>query len=195
MIYADNAATTAVNLTILPDNKTIYQYTKENKTRRITFYRIRKYWDYANAEQNEGITVSVQNQYIICILIVASGQGGIVFVWDTEKNCIVHLSEASYAVKSIVAEGNVISLCHVAHYGTRPYFTLICSEFNTIDVWKEPKSLVVEGIEDDLDNEYSLDNYTLCMDGNNLICGYKTQVCTYAPEELGIVRAENDSWK
>lgn len=117
------------------------------------------------------------------------------FVWDTEKSRIVHLSEASYAVKSIIFEGNVISLCHVAHYGTRPYFALTCSEFNTLDAWKEPMSFVVERIEDDLDNKYSTDNYTLRVDGNSLICEYKTQVCIYPPEKLGIVKTESDSKK
>ena len=109
---------------------------------------VKKYWQYANKEDLEGITVSQNGNYTIVNLTTASGQGGVVAIWDDQEK-LVHISNAEYGIVSTLYDGNVYTLCGIIHWGHPLSYAMTKTPFGTMDAWKETDE--VEGFK--LDDE------------------------------------------
>ena len=109
---------------------------------------VKKYWEYANEEDLEGITVSKNGKYTIVNLVTASGQGGVVAILDDQEK-LVHISNAEYGIVSTLYDGNVYTLCGIIHWGHPLSYAMTKTPFGTMDAWRETDE--VEGFK--LDDE------------------------------------------
>lgn len=91
------------------------------------------YWLNANSAEVENIWVDITQLYIMGIIRVASGQGGIIFVWDTVEERIVHLTEGAFAVRAAVHQGKVYTIRYVWHWGVAAYLMAEVVDFGGID--------------------------------------------------------------
>ena len=143
---------------------------------------VKKYWEYANEEDLEGITVSKNGNYTIVNLVTASGQGGVVAILDDQEK-LVHISNAEYGIVSTLYDGNVYTLCGIIHWGHPLSYTMTKTTFGTMDAWKETDE--VEGFK--LDDEGV---YEAFQKGEGIKLEVKEDmfVISYGSKEIGIVR-------
>ena len=102
---------------------TLGTYSVDGKEHSIPFAPIAKYWEYANEEDVEWAKMTLLDDgNLLIALTTASGQGGVVAIWDTGKDHLIHVSEGAYAVAANVYDGAVYTLCFVEHWGVKAYF-------------------------------------------------------------------------
>lgn len=113
--------------------------------------------EYSNAE--------VYNNYIVCCVTVAQGQGGIVFVWDTQAQKFIHYSNGEFAVKAVIQNNKVYVLRQVAYWGVTAHLELDYCPLGTIAEDNE-----ITGISLDENTKFHLannpDNYAIYFDGD-----------------------------
>ena len=108
----------------------------ENEQIKSLIDDVAKYWEYANEEDLEGITVSKKDGFTIGNFTVSSGQGGIVAIWDDQGE-MVHISNAEYGIVSTLFDGYVYTLCGVMYWGHPLSYAMAKSTFGVMDAWKE----------------------------------------------------------
>jgi len=162
---------------LLTDKAFIEIYYK-NEIQDVSYSMLQKFFEYASFDEIENCGAYINGQYIIAWLSVASGQGGIVLVWDVEQKEIVHLSEGAYVQKALLFNDKLYVLREVGCWGIKNYLSLGCCPFGIMDVWD---SSIYEdipiNIELDDDRVYDNNNYILkILDDNKLIAGYKSVI-------------------
>ena len=130
------------NLKFVIDANNLLQYEVDGEINFIPFSVIREFWVYATSEDFEGGSAYVSDSYIVGFITVASGQGGIVFVWNALSHKIVHISEGAYTISVLLLRDKVYSLCYVTNYVTPAHFVLCITEFGLMDV--DTEATVVE---------------------------------------------------
>ena len=80
---------------------------------------LRKYWPYATPRQIEYATASLAGPFAVFGFTVASGQEGIIAVWNVAKRRWEHISEASYVISAVLIEeiNAIVSLHYVSYWG------------------------------------------------------------------------------
>ena len=96
---------------------------------------IRPYWNYI--DDNEGGFAEADGKYIVCVMHVASMQGGVVLYWDTDEEKLVHASDGSYCVAVARYQDNVYTLQLVENYMFKARFALSKVPFGTMDCFGE----------------------------------------------------------
>ena len=108
----------------------------ENEQIKSLIDDVAKYWEYANEEELEGITVSKKCGFTIGNFTVSSGQGGVVAIWDDQGE-MVHISKAEFGIVSTLFDGYVYTLCGVMYWGHPLSYAIAKSPFGVMDAWKE----------------------------------------------------------
>ncbi len=75
-------------------------------------------------EDIEYIHAEVCGRYVVGCMTTAQGQGGLVFVWDTEAQQVIHVSDGEYAVRAAVHDHKVYTLRQVSFWGVRAHLRL-----------------------------------------------------------------------
>ena len=123
---------------------------------------INKYWPYVNSDDIEGISAWTNGKYVIVEFSVASGQGGIVAIWN-EKFELVHLSNAEFGITSTLYDGYVYTLLVIKVYAHPLTYTMTRIPFGTMDAYTK------EGLEHDESFEFLTDElYKLSLKGKIL---------------------------
>ncbi|SFB66459.1 hypothetical protein [Ruminococcus albus] len=84
-------------------------------------------------EDIEYLSADICGDLVACCACVSQGQGGIVFVWDTVTESIVHYSDGCYAVRALVCDDMVYTIREVHGYGIRARLELDHCPFGTKD--------------------------------------------------------------
>ena len=129
-----------------------------------------EYWDYAIEDDIEGISVFAEGDYVVAQFSVASGQGGVVTVWD-EEGKLVHISNGEYGIASTIFKGYVYTLCGIMYYGHPLSYIMTRSPLGTMDAWAEAE--VIEGF--DLSDK---DVYGAAIKGETIRLEAKDEVFT-----------------
>ena len=79
--------------------------------------------------ENSG--AEVYGKYVVCWAYIAQGQGGIVFVWDTDKKEVVHYSNGEFVVKACLHDNKIYTLRLVSYWGVKAHLELDYCEFGT----------------------------------------------------------------
>jgi len=116
------------HLKFVADKDIFLEYIKENAQYFIPFSALLPYWSYATAGDFEGGSAKVIDDCIVGFLLTASGQGGLVFVWDTLESKIIHASDGAYAIAATIYKNMVYCLCCITNYVTRAHFALFRSK-------------------------------------------------------------------
>ena len=121
------------SLKFVADTYDLLQYEVDGRIERIPFSSIREYWEYATVEDFEGGSAYVSDSRIIGFITVASGQAGVVFVWNVENHLIEHLSEGAYTISVLLHGDTIYNLCCVMNYATPAHFMLCKAKLGTKD--------------------------------------------------------------
>lgn len=114
----------------------------------IPFSALKKYWDYADEDDIEGGNmIPLNDGNILIFFTTASDQGGVVFIWDTEKDEIVHVSEGAYTIAASIYKGEVFTLRYIHYWGITPYLAWSKAPAKTMDAWSETEIHKIEGID------------------------------------------------
>ena len=115
----------------------------ENEQIKSLIDDVAKYWEYANEEDLEGITVSKNGGFTIGNFTVSSGQGGVVAIWDDQGE-MVHISKAEFGIVSTLFDGYVYTLCGVMYWGHPLSYAMAKSPFGVMDAWKEADEFLTQ---------------------------------------------------
>lgn len=167
------------NLELILENDILAAYEKDGKADEIRLEDIRPYWDYANEDDIEGARLYVRDERIVALLSVASGQGGVVVIWDAESRRIVHVSEAAYAVAADLFDGYVYTLSAIQNFETTFTAKLSKSPVGTMDAFKESE---VEDFEFDKIEDYdgNYDHIDLQVEADRVIIWIEDKSYTIA---------------
>lgn len=108
----------AISSTELDDQIAIIELSS-GKIKTPTWSSLQRYWSYADPDEIEYMTTSYVSDKLILCCTVASGQGGIIAVWDSSLDKWIHVSEANYVTSALLLEeaNKIISLHYVSYYG------------------------------------------------------------------------------
>lgn len=108
----------AISSTELDDQIAIIELSS-GKIKTPTWSSLYEYWSYADPNEIEYVATSYTSDNFVLGCTVASGQGGIIAVWDADKDDWIHVSEANYVTSALLLEevNKIISLHYVSYYG------------------------------------------------------------------------------
>ena len=129
------------NLNYKAEGNVLIGYDVNSIHKEIKFSDIEPFWNYANEEDFENGRAYVFGTLIAFSILVASGQGGVIIIWDTEKECVVHISEAAYSEAVYLFMERVYYLCQVSNYNTPSHLRLYSIPLFTMDVDKSGERL------------------------------------------------------
>ena len=134
-------------------NGTIITYKKDGIKDHVPYSCVKKIWKSLTVDSIEGWQVKVFDYLIAFVIIVASGQGGVLFVWDTDKKEIVHYSEAAYCEDFLIIGTKIITMNLVSNYVTPFHIQMWTCQLGTRDIWETGKRLYCKE--------------PVCLDGEN----------------------------
>ena len=160
----------------LGDGNTLIDITVKEEHQTVTFDMLKEIWhDISGCESRdiEYINADVFCVYVVCCASVSQGQGGIVFVWDTEQRKIVHYSNGEFAVKAAVHDNKVYVLREVSCWGVTAHLELDYCDFGTMS---EENSVTPLKLDEDISSRIatSPDDYIIEFDNNNPIIKLKS---------------------
>ncbi|WP_407720811.1 hypothetical protein [Ruminococcus sp. JE7B6] len=136
----------------------------------ITIDMIKSIWRGVSDDELEYIEyvdAEVFDNLVSCCITVASGQGGIVFVWDVTKKQFVHYSNGEFAVKVKVYNQHIYILREISYWGVKAHLRLDICPLGI-------KSMDESGLEIPLDDEMK---FKLADNGDN----YFIDLCDGSP--------------
>ena len=144
----------------------------------ITFDMLRGIWN----DISEGTTDDIEylhavvcEKYVICCSFVAQGQGGIVFVWDTDIQQIVHYSDGRFALTATIHNNKVYILRDVHYWGVKSHLELDFCNFGTMSIDNDVTQIELD---EETANSFSdsFIEYKITFDENNYPVINKKQV-------------------
>ncbi|MCR4657016.1 MAG: hypothetical protein K5770_12430 [Lachnospiraceae bacterium] len=129
------------------------EYEDEKGKGQVLFSAIKPYWDYSCEEDYEGgFAHIVDDKRVLAVLSVASGQGGVVIVWNTETGTPEHISQADFCQAAAIYNGEVYTLAIVRQFGAEPSAVVEKCKYGTMDAFAECES--VQSISMDCFDDY-----------------------------------------
>ena len=125
-------------VTLFPEDnpKAVISVKTDEKTVYLLFRRLSQYNRNITPFTAEQLSVSICDQKIVGTVTAYSEQTGLVFVWDPVKNRILHAEDGEFAVRAILVNDRVYSLCYISCWGKSPEFRLYRMEFGNKDMRK-----------------------------------------------------------
>lgn len=155
---------------LVAKNKTLLTYEFNGESREIKFSDLSGYWEYAKEDYFESGTAEESNDYIIGTITTASGQGGIVYVWNKLENKLIHISDGAFAVSSALIDNSVYLLRFISSWGKRGRFAVTKTPFGVLNS-EEEGEIVADGI-DNLKWNGNLDDIKLNIVDSKLVIYY-----------------------
>jgi hypothetical protein len=95
-----------------------------------------RYWNHAKAIEVEYFAASYSGHYAVFSFSVASGQGGIIAIWNTFRKRWEHVSEANYVACAMLLQDvhAVVSLHYISCWGVCGHHAIYATPMNrTLD--------------------------------------------------------------
>jgi hypothetical protein len=95
-----------------------------------------RYWSYAKATEVEYLAASHSGHYAVFCFTVASGQGGIIAIWNAFRKRWEHVSEGNYVACAMILENipAVVSLHYISCWGVSGHHAIYATPLNrTLD--------------------------------------------------------------
>lgn len=105
---------------------------QSGQIQRPTWRGLYRYWSYAKSDEVEYMAASHTGQYVVFCMSVASGQGGIVAVWNARRRRWEHVSEANYVACAMLISDTpaILSLHYIARWGVPGHHSLCMTPLN-----------------------------------------------------------------
>ena len=141
----------------------------------VHYSDLQPYWQYATIEDQEGLSIQKQDSLLIGIMLTASAQGGIIFIWDCIENKLIHISEGNYIYDAKIYDDAVYGLGVVSNFVTNPHFVLTRCRIGCMDAFKEADVLdcCFECSVDEFDGRFESIELTRKKDEFNVILNGK----------------------
>lgn len=141
----------------------------------ITLDMLKEIWrDISECERQdiEYINAEIFGEYAVCCASVSQGQGGIVFIWDTDQKKIVHFSDGRFAVKAAIHDTKVYVLRVVSYWGVTAHLELDYCDFGTMS---EESSVTPIELDETVSSclANSPDDYIIDFEGDNSVIKLK----------------------
>ncbi len=157
----------------------------------ITFYKdgvkdsvpysaVKKVWRDLTVSSIEDWRLRVVSNKIAFVILVSSGQGGVLFVWDTDRRELVHYSEASYCEDFLLLGNKVIMMYFVSNYVTPYHIQLWMNEFSTKDQLNSGKRVYCESPVRFIDVNSPITSMSLKLEGKKLFVVVNDQEFLYS---------------
>ena len=160
------------------------RFDADNGVIELSLSDLEEYWQYANDDEIESISVSTNGKYVIAEFSVASGQGGVVTVWD-EDGRLVHISNGEYGIASTIFKGYVYTLQAICFYGHPLSYAMAKVPFGTMDAWGNYE--VDENFKFDVEGAYKASRLGETIKLKATVDRY---VISFGGNDYGIVRNE-----
>lgn len=147
----------------------------DGQEQHLTLSKLAPYWSYTTPEDIEYTWVDAQQKFVVGIITVASGQGGILFVWDTEEQRIVHISDGSYAVRALLHHKQIYTIRYVYCWGTPAHLTAEVVDFGSLDSQIEGNELKLNLELSDENNPYDDPSLRLEVINDTVYASYGTK--------------------
>lgn len=158
------------------DGNTLIDITVKEEHQALTLDMLKEIWhDISEFERHdiEYINAEVCGELVVCCVTTAQGQGGIVFIWDTEQRKIVHYSNGKFAVKAAVHDNKVYVLREVSCWGVTAHLELDYCDLGAMSEDNSVTSIKLdEAVSSRLAN--SPDDYIIDFDGSTPVIKIKT---------------------
>lgn len=159
-----------ISVELFDSRKNILSINLNGIVQSITIDMIKSIWQGVSDDELEYIEyvdAEVCDNLVSCCITVASGQGGIVFVWDVTKKQFVHYSNGEFAVKVKVYNQHIYILREISYWGVKAHLRLDVCPLGI-------KSMDESGVEIPLDDEMK---FKLADNGDN----YFIDLCDGSP--------------
>lgn len=132
-------------VTLFPEDnkKALLSVTTEGKTIYLLFRRLSQYNRNITPFATEQLSVSICDGKIVGTVTAYNEQTGLVFVWDPVRNRILHAEDGEFAVRAILVNDQVYSLCHISCWGRYPEFRLYRMKFGNKDMQKMQERILL----------------------------------------------------
>ena len=127
----------SIKFRIVSQKDDFVEYLSDSSKHIIHYSDLQPYWTYANTDEQEGVSIRLQDNLLVCIMLTASTQGGIIFVWDCKQHKLLHISDGSYTYAALVHDDSVYGLRVVSNFVTPAHFVLSKSAFGTMDAYTD----------------------------------------------------------
>lgn len=139
----------------------------------ITFEHLKNIWsDLNDVEPDEAeivieyVYAGVYGEMVACCACVSEGQGGIVFVWDTSKEQIIHYSYGTFAIQAAIHNDMVYVLRAVSYWGVKPHLEFDYCKLGTKSCEVDPITIPLpEEIANNIAHDFN--NYEISFDNND----------------------------
>ncbi len=148
----------------------------DGKKQELEYSMIQEYWSYGSYEEIEEYYFNVQGQYVVGSFLTADRQGGILLVWDTVSEKIVHVSDGEFVVRTIIFNGSIYSICDVMTFVTKEHLEFFKIPFGVMDI-QAPGERVAKDANITADDS---SHYVLEKRNGKLVAGYKDDVVVIA---------------
>ena len=161
----------------------------------IRFSDIEPFWSCANEEVFENGRAYVFGNLIAFFILVASGQGGVIIIWDTEKECVVHISEAAFCEAVYLFKERVYYLCQVSNYNTPSHLRLYSIPMFTMDAGKTGERLYCQSPCEVFDRDHFYTNADLRVSDKGILVKIDDKVIRYSGSpDLSVVSKRNEEY-
>lgn len=135
------------------DCESLLEYEIEGKAGKIEITDLKPFIDddFDN-EDIEDMTARIYGDKILFNFTGYSGQYGVLGVWDTTKNKLIHISEGAYGLRNLLTDNTVYQLVYISGWGIQPHASLYGIKLGILDQHKE-SDLLVDKLEIDFNPE------------------------------------------
>ena len=124
---------------------------------------------------------------MIFTFLTASGQGGVVCVWDCAQNKLVHISGGAYCVSATLADGKLYMLRDISNFCTPYHLRVFACPFGTMDANVEGAALFA-------DQPTKIDNYSETVPLAKLRVAKGRIVVVIGDKEITFAADENSAY-
>lgn len=156
------------NISFSWKDKNIITYLKDGEQYGIPYAAVKQVWKNLTHDAIESWRCKACDNVIVFTVLVAGGQGGTLFVWDTDLNDFVHYSEAAYCADFLVTDGRIITLRLVSNFVTPCHIQLWACPFGAKDISEQGKRLYCKDPVSFDDTEWSEENMNLELQEDSL---------------------------
>lgn len=125
------------NIEYIANKRTLIRVTTDKGIFSISYKDIRPYWNYARPSHFEEGKAILSGDNLIFSVLTASGQGGVVCVWNCNENRLIHISEGAFFETAVIFNDKLYVLRNVYCWGTPPHLRLSTCPLGTMDACYE----------------------------------------------------------
>ena len=166
------------NVHFIENSKYLIAYIENDCEKYILYEDVNRIWADITPENFEYGKIKIYDKLIIFTMMTASGQGGTLFVWDTENKDFVHYADCSYCTDFVYHDDTIYTLHNIMNYVTPSHFRIRRTTFGTKDICDNGTILYAEEphkvLTDNDFRSFDIDDLKMEVSNNSIFVDLKT---------------------